>query len=292
MGRRRLPRSHPPPWTRHISVFRPKDGTTEHLALCRGGGALEFFDGPGFHPRTGKALTEITRDFADKRLRERADRLEREEKERADRLLREEQKRADLLQRQEKERADRQPFKQNATQSTLSSEARMRRSYTETICLGWTQDRTRVSAGDNRPDRGLKEYAEGKRPGRINIRPPEFFDPRTSEPIVWYVDHGGAIEIFDLLGYHPETGEELLPVTPEIVDRWKAQQAKPPAPVDPDTYPFSTQRRDDRTFGTLQGRVARSNSLTARASTRGRATLSQRSRATSRTSDCANVPID
>ena len=36
-------------------------------------GALEFFDGPGFHPRTGKALTEITRDFADKRLRERAD---------------------------------------------------------------------------------------------------------------------------------------------------------------------------------------------------------------------------
>jgi hypothetical protein len=71
----------------------------------------------------------------------------------------------------------------------------------------------------------LKEYAEGKRPSKIKARPPEFFDPRTSEPIVWYVDHGGAIEIFDLLGYHPETGEELLPVTPEIVDRWKAQQA-------------------------------------------------------------------
>jgi hypothetical protein len=85
----------------------------------------------------------------------------------------------------------------------------------------------------------LKEYAEGKRPGRIKAPSPEFFDPRTSEPIVWYVDHGGAIEIFDLLGYHPETGEELLPVTPEIVDRWKkAQQAKPPARVDPETHPF------------------------------------------------------
>ena len=88
----------------------------------------------------------------------------------------------------------------------------------------------------------LKEYAEGKRPVRIKARPPEFFDPRTSEPIVWYVDHGGAIEIFDLLGFHPETSEELLPVTPEIVDRWKAQQAqaskKPPAPVDPETHPF------------------------------------------------------
>ena len=88
----------------------------------------------------------------------------------------------------------------------------------------------------------FKEYAEGKRPGRIKARPPEFFDPRTSEPIVWYVDHGGAIELFDLLGYHPETSEDLLPVTPEIVDRWKAQQAqaskKPPAPVDPETHPF------------------------------------------------------
>ena len=179
-------------------------------------GALEFFDGPGFHPRTGKALTEITRDFADKRLRERADRLAREEKERAD-----------LLQRQEKERADRQYSKQNATQCYIIQRGA----------------RAPVIYRDNRPGMDpetgrecrlvttglierLKEYAEGKRPGRIKARPPEFFDPRTSEPIVWYVDHGGAIEIFDLLGYHPETSEELLPVTPEIVDRWKAQQAQ------------------------------------------------------------------
>src|SRR5262249_31402382 len=85
----------------------------------------------------------------------------------------------------------------------------------------------------------LKEYAEGKRPVRIKALQPEFFDPRTGEPIVWYVDHGGTIEIFDLMGYHPETSEELLPVTPEIVDRWKAQIGrKPPARVDPASHPW------------------------------------------------------
>jgi hypothetical protein len=86
----------------------------------------------------------------------------------------------------------------------------------------------------------LKEYAEGKRPVRIEAPPPEFFDGRTSEPIVWYVDHGGTIEIFDLMGYHPETSEELLPVTPEIVERWKEQiRRKPPAQVmNPESYPW------------------------------------------------------
>ena len=313
----------------------------------------EFYDAPGFHPRTGQALTGVTSDVV----------------------------------------IEWQQFQKNAKQCyIIQRDARAPVIYRD--------NRPGIDPETGRECRlvttglieRLKEYAEGKRPGRINTRPPEFFDPRTSEPIVWYVDHGGAIEIFDLLGYHPETGEELLPVTPEIVDRWKAQQAqaseKPPAPVDPDTYPFfdpktgrpniwhspgesgaleffdgpgfhprtgkalteitrdfadkrlreradrlererkeradrllreeqeradrggrrrlprshpppwtpthirfSTQRRDDRTFGTLQGRVARSNSLTAPASTRGRARLSQRSRATSRTSDCANVPI-
>ena len=100
---------------------------------------------------------------------------------------------------------------------------------------GYSATSTRISAA-------CKEYAEEKRPVRIEAPQPEFFDPRTSEPIVWYVDHGGTIEIFDLMGYHPETSEELQPVTPEIVDRWKAQQAqigrKPPARVDPASHPW------------------------------------------------------
>ena len=88
----------------------------------------------------------------------------------------------------------------------------------------------------------LKEYSEGKRPVRIKAPQPEFFDPRTGEPIVWYAEHGDTIEIFDLMGYHPETSEELLPATPEIVDRWKAKQElfnrKPPLPVDPALQPW------------------------------------------------------
>ena len=197
--------------------FDPKTGRPNIWHSAGESGALEFFDGPGFHPRTGKALTEITRDFADKRLRERAD----------------------LLERQEKERADQQHFKQNATQCYIIQRgARAPVIYRDNL-PGMDPETGRecrlVTTG---LIERLKEYAEGKRPGRIKAPPPEFFDPRTSEPIVWYVDHGGAIEIFDLLGYHPETSEELLPVTPEIVDRWKAQQAKPPAPVDPDTHPF------------------------------------------------------
>ena len=191
------------------------------MALTRESGALEFFDGPGFHPRTGKALTEITRDFAEKRLRERADRLEREEK----------------------ERADRQPFKQNATQCYIIQRGAHAPVIYRDNLPGMDPETGRecrlVTPG---LIERLKEYAEGKRPGRIKGPQQEFFDPRTSEPIVWYVDHGDTIEIFDLMGYHPETSAELLPVSPEIVDRWKAQQKlfgrKPPVSVDPALHPW------------------------------------------------------
>ena len=163
----------------------------------------EFYDAPGFHPRTGEALTGVTLDVITKW----------------------------------------QQSQQNAKQCYIIQRgARAPVIYRDHL-PGMDPETGRecrlVTTG---LIERLKEYAEGKRPGRIKARPPEFFDPRTSEPIVWYVDHGGAIEFFDLLGYHPETSEELLPVTPEIVDRWKAQQAqaskKPPAPVDPETHPF------------------------------------------------------
>ena len=181
------------------------DKTTGNVKVWywRAESGYEFYDAPGFHPRTGQALTGVTSDVV----------------------------------------IEWQQFQKNAKQCyIIQRDARAPVIYRD--------NRPGIDPETGRECRlattglieRLKEYAEGKRPSRINTRPPEFFDPRTSEPIVWYVDHGGAIEIFDLLGYHPETGEELLPVTPEIVDRWKAQQAraseKPPAPVDPDTYPF------------------------------------------------------
>jgi TPR repeat protein len=93
------PETHP--------FFDPKTGRPNIWHSPGESGALEFFDGPGFHPRTGKALTEITRDFADKRLRERADRIAREQKERDDRIAREQKERDDREAREQKERDDR-----------------------------------------------------------------------------------------------------------------------------------------------------------------------------------------
>ena len=52
----------------------------------------------------------------------------------------------------------------------------------------------------------------------------DFFDLRTGEPIVWfYRDKDGNIELFNLMGFHPESGEELQPVNAEIIKAYKAQ---------------------------------------------------------------------
>jgi hypothetical protein len=94
----------------------------------------------------------------------------------------------------------------------------------------------------------LAEYKKGRRPQRITSGEPTFFDPRSGEPSVWYSkDQDGTIEIFDLMGFHPETRVELQPVTPEIVDVWKAQNKRreadklrrPPQEIDdPEKFAF------------------------------------------------------
>jgi len=54
----------------------------------------------------------------------------------------------------------------------------------------------------------LQAYAKGKRPERISKAEPDFFDLRTGEPIVWYwKDRDGRVELFNLMGFHPESGE-------------------------------------------------------------------------------------
>jgi hypothetical protein len=93
----------------------------------------------------------------------------------------------------------------------------------------------------------LQQYADGKRPQLINATDPVFFDPRTGEPIVWYFKaKDGTIQLFDLMGFHPDTGDELLPVTKEIAQAWKAQIAEikrhVPNKVDPDTFVFFDPR--------------------------------------------------
>ena len=88
----------------------------------------------------------------------------------------------------------------------------------------------------------LREYEKGKRPSKIVSDDPTFFDRATGEPIVWYLKTAaGQIELFDLMGFHPATGEELLPVTKDVANEWSQQRRKcVPAPVkiSPDTRIF------------------------------------------------------
>jgi hypothetical protein len=92
----------------------------------------------------------------------------------------------------------------------------------------------------------LKEYEKGNRPKRIDVSEPTFFDLRSGEPAIWYATNkNGNIELFSLMGFHPDTGDELLPVTKEVVASWKDQRAKPklrvPQKVDPKTFIFFDQ---------------------------------------------------
>ncbi len=73
----------------------------------------------------------------------------------------------------------------------------------------------------------LRAYETGARPTRVTDEHPTFFDPRTGEPVIWfYRDAQGTIELFDLMGFHPLTGEELTPITKEVVAQWQESQRR------------------------------------------------------------------
>ena len=73
----------------------------------------------------------------------------------------------------------------------------------------------------------IKLYKSGDRAKQITSNDPTFFDPTTGEPVVWYAKNDrGQIELFDLMGFHPQTGEELIPITRDIAQAWKQQAAK------------------------------------------------------------------
>lgn len=84
-------------------------------------------------------------------------------------------------------------------------------------------------------------YRTGKRPLLITQGDPAFFSPLSGEPIVWYAKRSDdRVELYDLMGFHPETGEELQPVTKDVVVLWKSQSAKivkrAPSRIDPEKY--------------------------------------------------------
>lgn len=96
----------------------------------------------------------------------------------------------------------------------------------------------------------LREYENGNRPKRVEVAEPVFFDLRSGEPSLWFAKSGnGKIELFSLMGFHPDTGEELLPITKEMAALWKDQQAKRtsriPQKIDPANYVFFDQITGD-----------------------------------------------
>ncbi len=93
----------------------------------------------------------------------------------------------------------------------------------------------------------LLEYQKGRQAQRINSMDPTFFNQRSGEPIVWYFkDRDGNFQLFDLMGFHPESGVELLPVTPEIVDQWKHKNKDA---IAKDTRPEPQRLSDPESFG-------------------------------------------
>ena len=112
----------------------------------------------------------------------------------------------------------------------------------------------------------LKEYEKGDRPKRIDASEPTFFDLRSGEPAIWYAKgKNGGIELFSLMGFHPDTGDELLPVTKEVVASWKDQQAKPkrvPQKVDPKTFVFFDQITGEARAWYWRGSTDNMNSMT------------------------------
>lgn len=93
----------------------------------------------------------------------------------------------------------------------------------------------------------IKEYENGRRPGVVSTPNPTFFDLGTGEPVVWYGQNTvGGIELFDLMGFHPQTGAELQPIDQETIAKWQKQQnaaqavlaRRAPLRVDPEKYGF------------------------------------------------------
>jgi TPR repeat protein len=164
---------------------------------------FEFYNREGFHPRTGEALTAVSREVIEAWQQQKRDR---------------ESQKCYIITR-DAVRFGSKP----GIDTTTGRECRL--VTTEIL-------------------ERLREYEKGNRPKPIKSSPdPTFFDLRTGEPIVWYYKaKNGSIEIFDLMGFHPDSGEELLPITREVVEIWKTQQksasVRAPQRIDPEKYAF------------------------------------------------------
>jgi TPR repeat protein len=183
--------------------FDPKTGEARIWFHMTAGGDYEFYNRAGYDPQTGEALIIITRDVLDEWHKSQAEKVG---------------KKCYVITRDGVRYSD----KPGIDQLT----GRQCREITDQLI------------------ERLREYEKGKRPTKVASNDPTFFDPATGEPIAWYLKNAtGQIELFDLMGFHPATGEELLPVTKEVADEWSQQRRKcVPAPVKigPDTRFFDS----------------------------------------------------
>jgi hypothetical protein len=85
-------------------------------------------------------------------------------------------------------------------------------------------------------------YKNGRRAQKIDSDSPAFFESASGESIVWYSKNdAGRIELFDLMGWNPQTGDELQPIDRRTIAEWKTQPRdirKAPRRIDPDNYSF------------------------------------------------------
>lgn len=185
----------------NYAFFDPATGKPNAWYLKKDEGSLEFYDGPGFDGRTGEPLLQVS-------------------------------------------------------QATISEWKKYRAEHRGTPCYILTKDSVRYgNVPGIDPETGrqcrpytpdmlerLREYERGNRPRKVETASPAFFDLRSGEPAVWFgKNRSGDIELFSLMGFHPDTGEELLPITNEVAAAWTAQQAKPkraPQKVDPAKFVF------------------------------------------------------
>ena len=181
--------------------FDPKTGEARIWFSRSAGVDYEFYDHPGYDPQTGAELSVITRDVLDEWHKSQA------------------------------EKAAKRYY--DITRDGVR--------YSDKPGINPLTGRQWQEMTDQVLER-LKEYEKGKRPTKIALSDPIFFDRATGEPIVWYLrTDAGQIELFDLMGFHPTTGEELLPVTKEVANEWSQQRRKcvpTPITINPDTRIF------------------------------------------------------
>ena len=111
----------------------------------------------------------------------------------------------------------------------------------------------------------IEAYNRGTRPQRIIAGVGPFFGSVTGNPIAWYYKNDkGDIELFNLMGFHPVVGDELKPVTRDVVAEWQKQASRRVAQLvkDPEEYGWFDPLNGAPRVCTTERTTVRTTSLT------------------------------